>query len=330
MKTILVTGGGGFVGSNLVAALLARGTHHIVVCDHFGTSEKWRNLAKHPPFEIIPPEQMFEWLEFNRQHIELIYHMGAKSSTTEKDIDLILKHNFALSLRLWRWCNARSIRLVYASSYSTYGDGGQGFDDNIDLAYMKTLKPMSGYGWSKHVFDMHIAGCVARGECALPQWAGLKLFNAYGPNEYHKLDQKSVISNIALHAIQGGIVRLFRSYNPQYPDGGQKRDVIYVPDVVKVMLWFLDNPKVSGLFNVGSGKATVFNDMATSIFVALGRAPNVHYIDMPEELVKKYQYFTEAKIDRLRAAGFKEEFISADVGIKDYIQNYLLKADQYL
>jgi ADP-L-glycero-D-manno-heptose 6-epimerase len=330
MKTLVVTGGGGFIGSNLVAALLTRGTHHIVVVDHFGSGDKWRNLSKHPPFEIIPPEQMFEWLEFNRQHIDAVFHMGGKASTTEKDIDLILKHNFALSIRLWRWCNARTIRLIYASSYSTYGDGTQGFDDNIGMAYMKTLKPMSGYGWSKHVFDMHIAGCAERKEISLPQWAGLKLFNVYGPNEYHKQDQKSVISNIALHALQGGIIRLFRSYNPQYPDGGQKRDVIYVKDVVKVMLWFLDNPSVSGLFNVGTGKATVFNDMAKSISEALGRAPNIHYIDMPEDLVKKYQYFTEAKIDRLRAAGFKDEFTPADVGIKDYIQNYLLKPDPYL
>jgi ADP-L-glycero-D-manno-heptose 6-epimerase len=330
MKTILVTGGGGFIGSNLVAALLGRGTHHIVISDHFGNKEKWRNLAKHPPFEIIAPEQMFEWLEFNKQHIDIVYHMGGKASTTEKDIDLILKNNFALSLKLWRWCNARSIRLIYASSYSTYGDGTQGFDDNIGVAYMQSLKPMSGYGWSKHMFDMHVAGALVRNENTLPQWAGLKLFNVYGPNEYHKEDQKSVISSVALHAIQGGIVRLFRSYNPQYQDGGQKRDMVYVGDVVKVLLWFLDNPGVSGLFNVGSGMATTFNDMATAIFTALGRPPNIHYIDMPEELVKKYQYFTEAKIDRLRAAGYKDEFTTAAAGIKEYVQNYLLKPDPYL
>lgn len=330
MKTILVTGGGGFIGSNLVAALLARGTHHVVVCDHFGVNEKWRNLSKHPVFEIIAPEQMLDWLEFNRQHIDIVYHLGGNASTTEKNIDLILKSNFALSLKLWRWCNARGARFVYASSYSTYGDGAQGFDDNIDLAYMRSLKPMSGYGWSKHLFDTHVAGSVARGECQLPQWGGLKLFNVYGPNEYHKEDQKSVISSIALHAVQGGTVRLFRSYNPHYPDGGQKRDVVYVKDVVRVLLWFLDNPKTSGLFNVGTGKAATFNDMAAAIFSALGRPANIHYIDMPEDLVKKYQYFTEAKMDRLRAAGYKDEFTAPAAGIKDYVQNYLLKDDRYL
>lgn len=330
MKTILVTGGGGFVGSNLVASLMARGSHHIVVCDHFGSGEKWRNLSKHPVFEIIPPEQVFEWLEFNKQHIEMVYHLGGTASTTEKNIDLILKSNFALSLKLWRWCNVRGVRLVYSSSYATYGDGSQGFDDNIEPAYMKTLKPMNGYGWSKHLFDTHVAGAIARKEVGLPQWAGLKMFNVYGPNEYHKEDQKSVISNMALHAVQGGIVRLFRSYNPNYADGGQKRDVIYIKDVVKVLLWFLDNPKISGLFNLGTGKAGTFNDMASSIFSALGRMPNIHYIDMPEELVKKYQYFTEAKMDRLRAAGFKDEFLSPTDGIKDYVQNYLTKPDPYL
>ena len=330
MKTILVTGGGGFIGSNLVAALLARGTHHIVVCDRFGTNEKWRNLSKHPVFEIIPPEQMFEWLEFNKQHIDIVYHLGAKSSTVEKDVDLVLKSNFTLSLKIWRWCNARGVRLVYASSYSTYGDGKQGFDDNIDLAYMNTLRPLNGYGWSKHIFDMHVAGCLARKECVLPQWVGVKLFNVYGPNEYHKEDQKSVVSNVALHAVQGGNVRLFRSYNPDYPNGGQKRDFIYVKDVVRVMLWLLDNPGVSGLLNVGTGKASTFNEMATALFAALNRSPNISYIDMPEDLVKKYQYFTEAKIDRLRASGYKEAFTPLADGVKDYVQNYLLKDDQYM
>ena len=329
MKTILVTGGGGFIGSNLVAALLRRNTHHIVVCDTFGSNEKWRNLSKHAVFEIISPEQVFEWLEFNRQHIDMVYHLGGKASTVEKNIDLIVKNNFALSLKLWRWCNARGIRLVYASSYSTYGNGQQGFNDDISLPYMNSLRPMNGYGWSKHLFDMHVAGALARGEVNTPQWVGLKLFNVYGPNEYHKEDQKSVISGIALHAIQGGIVRLFRSYNPQYPDGGQKRDVVYVGDVVKVMLWMLDNPKISGLYNVGTGQAATFNDMAGAIFSALGRAPNIHYIDMPEDLVKKYQYFTEAKIDRLRAAGYAEAFMPPEQGIKEYIQNFLLKDDHY-
>lgn len=330
MKTILVTGGGGFIGSNLVASLLSRGTHNIVVCDTFGTNGKWRNLAKHPVYEIIAPDQMFDWLEVNWKQVEVIYHLGAASSTVEKNVDHVLKNNFALSLKLWRWCTARNVRFIYASSAATYGNGGQGFDDNIDLGYITNLKPMSGYGWSKHLFDVHVAGAAARNEITLPQWVGLKLFNTYGPNEHHKEDQCSVISKMAPQAIQGAPVKLFRSYNDTYPDGGQKRDVIYVKDVVKVMLWLLDHPTVNGLFNLGTGESPTFNDMAKAIFAAIGREPAIHYFDMPEDLGGKYQYFTQANVQRLRDAGYTEPFHSVKDGVKDYVQNYLLKEDPYL
>ena len=329
MKTILVTGGGGFIGSNLVAALLERNTHNIVVCDTFGGSDKWRNLSKHAVFEIIEPEHMFEWIEINRQQIDMVYHLGSVSSTLEKNLDLILKNNFSLSLKLWRWCNARNVRLIYASSATTYGDGSNGFDDSIDPAYLKKLHPMSGYGWSKQLFDMHIATAFARGECQIPQWVGLKFFNNYGPNEYHKEDQRSVISKIAPQAIQSAAVRLFRSYNSNYADGAQMRDVIYIKDSVRVMLWLLDHPDVSGLFNLGTGKARSFNDMANAIFAAIGHDSRISYIDMPEALIANYQYFTEANMAKLRAAGYTEPFTSLEDGIRDYVQNYLLKPDQY-
>jgi ADP-L-glycero-D-manno-heptose 6-epimerase len=330
MKTILVTGGGGFLGSNLVASLINRGTHNIVVCDVFGNGEKWRNLSKHPIFEIIVPDQVFEWLEANRQQIDMIYHLGSISSTVENNIDLVLKHNFSLSLKLWRWCNAYGVRLVYASSSATYGNGSQGFDDNIALPYMTQLEPLSAYGWSKHLFDMHVAVAASRNECALPQWVGLKFFNAYGPNEYHKGEQQSVISKMAPHAIQAGAVKLFRSYSSSYADGEQKRDVIYVKDVVRVMMWLLDNPNVSGLFNLGTGQPSSFNAMARAIFAAIKREPRIGYMDMPESLVPKYQYFTQANMQKLRDAGYAEPFTSLEAGIADYVQNYLLKADPYL
>jgi ADP-L-glycero-D-manno-heptose 6-epimerase len=330
MKTILVTGGGGFMGSNLVAALLKRGTHNIVVCDEFGTGDKWRNLSKHPVHEIIQPYEIFDWLDANHSTLEIIYHLGSISSTTDDRTDIVLKNNFTLSLKLWRWCNKHSVRLIYASAAATYGNGENGFDDRTDLAYLHTLNPLSGYGWSKHLFDTHIATAVANGQVSIPQWVGFKFFNAYGPNEYHKENQRSVISQIAPHAIEHGSVKLFRSYNPKYPDGGQMRDMIYIKDITQVMLWCLDNPNVSGLFNFGSGKAVSFNEMAKAIFAALSREPRIGYFDMPPTLAKKYQYFTEAKMDKLRAAGYSAPFTTPQEGIKDYVQNYLLKEDQYL
>jgi len=330
MKTILVTGGGGFIGSNLVAELTRRDAYRVVVCDRFGADDKWRNLVKHMVWEIVPPEKLFAWLDENKADLEMIYHAGGISSTTERDIDLILKNNLELSIHLWRWCNANEVRFIYTSSSATYGDGSQGFDDDMSLEYLQTLRPLSGYGWSTLLFDQHVAATVAAKEHLLPQWVGLKVFNAYGPNEYHKEMQRSVIGQIAQQAINGGVVRLFRSYNPKYPDGGQMRDVIYVKDCVRVMLWLLDHPKVSGLFNLGTGKARTFHDMSQAIFSALDRPPRIHYIDMPEGLMHHYQYFTEAGMERLRKAGYTQPFTTVEEGIRDYILNYLLKEDPYL
>lgn len=330
MKTILVTGGAGFIGSNLAAALSKRSDCNVVVCDRFGADDKWRNLKNHTVWDIVHPDQLEEWLAANRAQLELVFHLGAISSTTERDIDLILDTNLSLSLMLWRWCNKNEVRFIYTSSAATYGAGENGFDDDISLGYLNNLKPLSGYGWSKHLFDCHVAKCRERGDIRVPQWAALKVFNTYGPNEYHKDNQKSVISQIAPHALHGGSVRLFRSYNPRYPDGGQMRDVIYVKDCVEVMLWLLDHPNVSGMYNLGTGQARSFNDMARAIFTALGRQPNIHYMDMPETLIHHYQYFTEAKMDRLRAAGYSAPFTSVEDGTRDYVLNYLAKEDPYL
>jgi ADP-L-glycero-D-manno-heptose 6-epimerase len=329
MKSILVTGGAGFIGSNLVAELNARGTHNIVVCDTLGNNDKWRNLAKHAVAEIITPEYLFYWLESNHQNLEMIYHLGAISSTVEKNLDLVIQHNFSLSLKIWRWATANNVRMLYTSSSAVYGDGSQGFEDVLDAEYMSRLRPLSGYGWSKQLFDIHVANSHKLGEFPHPQWVGLRLFNAYGPNEYHKEDQRSVLSKIAVQVVQSAAVRLFRSYNPQYPDGGQQRDVIYVKDCARVMAWFLDHPEISGLFNLGTGQACSFNDMAKALFKSVKREPNIHYFDMPPSLVSNYQYFTQANIERLRAAGYTQAFTSLEEGVNDYIQNYLTKADHY-
>lgn len=330
MKTILVTGGGGFIGSNLVAALARRGDYNVAVCDRFGSDDKWRNLKAHTVWEIFPPEELPNWLTEHEGDVEAVFHLGAVSSTTERDIDLILKNNLAFSLSLWRWCNRREVRFIYTSSAATYGDGEKGFEDDIRPDYLRQLKPLSGYGWSKHLFDTHVASWAARGDIRTPQWVGLKLFNTYGPNEYHKEQQKSVISQIAPHAIHGGNVRLFKSYDPRYPDGGQMRDVIYVKDAISVMLWLLEHAEVSGLFNLGTGKARTFNDMAKAIFAALGRNPHIHYMDMPESLMHKYQYFTEARMERLRATGYTQPFTTLEEGVRDFVQHYLTKDDPYL
>lgn len=330
MKTIVVTGGGGFIGSNLVAGLLARGTHRVIVCDRFGQDDKWLNLSKHAVAEILLPELLFDWLNVHHDDVEMIFHIGATSSTLEKNIDLVLVNNFSFSLRVWRWCVKHQKRLVYASSGSTYGDSTQGFDDDLSLEYLRKLKPLSGYGWSKHLFDSHVAGEVHHKRPVPPQWVGLKFFNAYGPNEYHKGDQQSVITKMALHAVQGGAVRLFRSMRPDYKDGGQKRDVIYVKDCTKVMLWLIDSPAVSGLFNLGTGQARTFEDMAHAIFAAINKKPSIHYIDMPENLADRYQYFTEARMQRLLDAGYKEPFTPLEDGVRDYVRHYLQQKDHYL
>lgn len=330
MKTILVTGGGGFIGSNLVAALIDRGTHDVVVCDSFGSSAKWRNLSKHPVSEIIDPRQMFSWLEGHKRELDMIVHLGAESSTVETNIDHILENNFRLSLNLWRWCSLHGVRLMYASSSATYGDGAEGFDDSMDFQTMRRFRPMSGYGWSKHLFDMHAVRATHLGQHHIPQWVGMKFFNVYGPNEYHKDDQRSVVTKMAQQALQGAAVRLFRSYDKRYGDGEQTRDMLYVKDAVKVMMWFMENPDKSGLFNIGTGKGVTFNAMAKSIFDAIGRPPHIHYFDMPESLIPNYQYFTEANISKLRGAGYAETFTSVEDGASDYMRQYLLQKDIYL
>ena len=324
-----MTGGAGFIGSNIAGALAEQGQYRITVADEFASTDKWRNLAKHPIYEVIAPVDMFHWLEGNKGELEAIIHMGAASSTTEKNVDYILKNNFNLSRVLWNWAVINKRRLIYASSAATYGDGMEGFKDDMNLAYLQKLKPLNAYGWSKHLFDQFISIAVSGGDKVPPQWVGLKFFNVYGPNEYHKDDQRSVVAQIFPHAVHGRPVHLFKSYNPKYKDGGQLRDFIYVKDCVKVINWLLANPQVNGLYNLGTGKARSFEDLANATFAALGKPTAITYFDMPEELRAKYQYLTEAEMDRLRKAGYSDAFTSLEDGVKDYVQNYLTKDDKY-
>jgi ADP-L-glycero-D-manno-heptose 6-epimerase len=326
---IVITGGAGFIGSNLAAALDARGEHDLVICDRLGREEKWRNIAKRELAALVPPEGLIGFLEGHAREISVLFHLGAISSTTEPDADLVAATNFTLSLALWQWCAESETRFLYASSAATYGDGEAGFDDDGSAAALARLKPLNAYGWSKHLFDRRVARLLERNAARPPQWAGLKFFNVYGPNEYHKDRMKSVVAQLYPRAVKDEPARLFRSHRDGVADGGQKRDFVYVRDCVDMMLWLLDHPTVSGLFNIGSGQARSFADLAAAVYAALGLKPNIHYIDTPIEIRDKYQYFTEARMERIRAAGFTSAPTSLEDGVRDYVQNFLAAPDPY-
>ena len=326
---IVVTGGAGFLGSNLVAALNERGLHEVVVADRLGTGTKWRNLAKRELAGLIAPGELFGFLDARAPEIETVFHLGAISATTEADADLIVGNNFALSLKLWEWCSWRGTRLIYASSAATYGDGALGFEDGLDIDALARLRPLNAYGWSKHLFDRRIARLVAGGAPTPPQWAGLKFFNVYGPNEYHKGGQQSVVAHLWPKLAAGEPAVLFRSHRPGVADGAQARDFVWVGDCVAVMLWLYDHPTASGLFNVGSGKARSFAELAHALFAALGKQPRIEFVDTPPEIRDKYQYFTEARLDRLRAAGYDGPTTPLEDGVRRYVTEFLASADPY-
>jgi ADP-L-glycero-D-manno-heptose 6-epimerase len=326
---ILVTGGAGFIGSNIVAALAARG-QKVVVCDWLGQDEKWRNIAAHELFDLIVPEKLFDFLSGAQGGgVEAIVHMGAISTTTERDADKIVANNLRLTMDLWHWCATHGRRFIYASSAATYGDGSAGFEDVEDCTSLARYQPLNAYGWSKHAFDRWAARCLADRRPAPPQHVGLKFFNVYGPNEYHKGGQRSVVHQIYPFAADGKPFALFKSARPDYEDGGQMRDFVWVGDCVAVILWLLDTPTVSGLFNLGSGKARSFKDLASAVYQALGKAPQITYRDMPDSLVGQYQYFTEAPLKKLRSAGYTAPMTSLEDGVRDYVQTYLIKANPY-
>lgn len=329
-RMIVVTGGAGFIGSNIVARLTAETAYDVVVCDRLETADlaKWRNLARHAVADLWAPEALFEQLERHGARVEAVVHMGAISSTTEPDADLILTTNFTLSRDLWDWCAIRGVRMIYASSAATYGDGEAGFNDDDDAESLSQLRPLNAYGYSKLLFDQYAVREADRGR-APPQWAGLKFFNVYGPNEGHKGGMKSVVAQIWPKVAAGETVSLFRSHNPAYPDGGQLRDFVYVDDVVDIVDWLLRSPEVSGVFNAGSGQARSFADLARATFAAAGREPAIDYVDMPEVIRDRYQYFTQARMDRVRAAGFGGQSTPLEEGVRRYVQDFLSKPDPY-
>lgn len=330
---IVVTGAAGFVGSNLLAALEEAGEVDVAICDTFGDNDKWKNVAKREISDIIHPENLFDFLNANADDIKMIYHLGASAYTTEKDTDLVIRNNFTFAREIWRWCAKNDASFLYASSYSTYGaiEDPEDFNDDDSPEALSKLRPLNPYGWSKHLFDRRVARlAISNPEKVPPQWVCLKLFNVYGPNEYHKGWDMSVVSQIAPAMAEGASAKLFKSAHPDYNDGEQMRDFIWVGDVADVMVWFYKNRDKSGIFNVGTGNAATFVDMANALSHAFDKGDaKISFVDLPDGLRDKYQYFTQAKIDKLRAAGYDKPFKTIQDGAREYVERYLSQEDKY-
>lgn len=316
---VVVTGGAGFIGSNVVAKLNDIGVDDIIIVDRLGTGEKWKNLNGLKFKELFHKEDFYNMIldETFPFDLDAIFHLGACSSTTEKDADYLIQNNFRYSVELANYCARRDIRFIYASSAATYGNGSNGYDDRKDIGL---LRPLNMYGYSKQLFDYWI---IKNGFDK--NVVGLKYFNVFGPNEYHKDDMRSVVHKAYIQILSSGSVNLFKSYKKDYKDGEQMRDFIYVNDAVDMTLFFLENRNVNGLFNIGTGNARTWNDLVTSVFNSMGKPVKIKYIEMPEDIREKYQYFTQADLTKLREAGYKNQITSLEDGIKDYVQNYLMK-----
>ena len=322
----IVTGACGFIGSNLLAEMEHRGYRDIAVVDEFGNGDKWRNVAKRGALQFFLPSQIDRLLEKHPSDIEAVMHLGAISSTTETDVDLIVRSNFQLTVKLFDFCIAHNTPLIYASSAATYGGGEHGFVDRDDLKFISSLRPLNPYGWSKNSVDKYIASAIGG---SATQVVGLKFFNVYGPNEYHKGMQMSVMRHFYEQFRTTGKVRLFKSYRDDFADGEQRRDFVWVGDCVNVMLWMLEHRDVSGLFNVGTGNATSYNVVAQSVARTMGLDPVIEYIDMPDSVRHQYQYFTQADLTKLRSVGYDAPFASVPEGVEQYVGGYLMGSDIY-
>lgn len=322
---IIVTGGAGFIGSALVWKLNAEGIHDIVIVDRLGTSSKWKNLVNLRYEDYLHKDEFLSLVHRNAVPFEVdaLVHMGACSSTTERDADFLWANNFAYTRALAKWSLLHSVRFLYASSAATYGDGELGFSD--DHEKIAGLKPINMYGYSKQLFDLWVLR-----EKLEDTMAGIKFFNVFGPNEYHKGDMASVIFKAYHQILETAKVRLFKSHLPDYADGGQMRDFVYVKDCVDVLWWLLQNRQVNGIFNLGTGQARTWNDLIAAVFAAMGRERNIEYIDMPESLRGQYQYFTQADMGKLQTARCPVAFSSLEDSVRDYVVNYLQKTDPHL
>ena len=322
---IIVTGGAGFIGSAFIWKLNQEGIDDILVVDELAESDKWKNLVNRRYAEYIHKDVFLRMIRSDQMPFtpRAIIHMGACSSTTERNADYLMDNNYHYTCRLAEWALPRNIRFMYASSAATYGDGSRGFSDDSSVA--PTLRPMNMYGYSKQVFDLWVLRQQVE-----KQVAGIKFFNVFGPNEYHKGDMRSVVHKAFEQIRDTGKVRLFKSHKPEYKDGGQMRDFVYVKDCVDVMWWLFEHPEINGIFNVGTGKARTWNDLVHALFSAMEMTPRIEYFEMPPEIREQYQYLTEARMDKLRATGYPVAFRPLEEAVKDYVLNYLKKPDPHL
>jgi len=322
-STIVVTGAAGFIGSCMVSYLNQQGFENLILVDEFDDDEKELNLL-HKKFIVrVEREDFFDWVQREKPKVDFVFHLGARTDTTEFDYAIHQHLNVEYSQKIWNYCTVNNIPLVYASSAATYGEGELGYDDNHEV--IERLHPLNPYGISKNEFDKW----MLHQECHPPFWAGLKFFNVYGPNEYHKARMASVIFHSFNQIKQNGKVKLFRSHKEGYEDGEQLRDFVYVKDVIAVCYWLMENQPASAIYNLGTGKARSFNDLVKATFSGLDMPANIEFIDMPEDIRDKYQYFTEANMDKLKAAGYTNDFFSLEKGVDDYVRNYLAKNEFY-
>ncbi len=320
---ILVTGAAGFIGSCLVGFLNAQGFTNIIIVDDFSRADKVPNLAGKQYIAKVEREELFAWLQLHQPAVDFVFHIGARTDTTEFNYAIHQHLNVEYSEKIWNYCTIQNIPLVYASSAATYGAGELGYNDTHELCFQ--LQPLNPYGVSKNEFDKW----VLHQEDHPPFWAGLKFFNVYGPNEYHKGRMASVIWHSFNQIQKEGLVKLFKSHRPDFKDGQQLRDFVYVKDVLAVCYWLMQNKPASGIYNLGTGKARAFEDLVKATFAGLDKAPNIEFINMPEDIRDKYQYFTEANMQKLRAAGYKAAFYSLEEGVQDYVRNYLATESFY-
>ncbi|TMI96233.1 MAG: ADP-glyceromanno-heptose 6-epimerase [Bacteroidetes bacterium] len=331
-SVILVTGAAGFIGSCVVGYLNRKGYHNIIIVDEFDDENKKPNYEDKKIIARVDRNELFDWLNDHPMKIDLVFHLGARTDTTEFDYAILEKLNVDFSKKIWKYCTEKNIPLVYASSAATYGDGELGYKDDHELPYK--LNPLNPYGKSKNEFDKWAIGksqepTAGSRKLAPPFWAGLKFFNVYGPNEYHKGRMASVIFHSFNQIKSSGKVKLFRSHKSGYKDGEQLRDFVYVKDVVDICYWLMNEKPASGLYNLGTGKARTFKDLVTAIFKSLGKEPVIEFIDTPLDIRDKYQYFTEADMNKLRNAGYKEDFYSLEEGVETYAKNFLIDKKYY-